>query len=1481
MTVVTAASGYDLGYVWKGQAQGGAQREQDAGGYYMKAAQAGEAPGRWFGKGAESLGLAAGQEVERKTYDAVYQQVDPRDGSKLGRRPGGYAKYADHLAKLMEAEPHATGERLAELERMAAQATRKSPAYTDVTVSFPKSVSILHASIRENGRQARLAGDDVAEAYWDAREAEFQQVLQEANRAGLEHLQQWAVTRSGYHGTRVDGQEPGRYEAAGMIVTSWLQGTSRDGDPQDHVHNQIARMSLTERDGKWRSLDTMALRAQIGAVRGIVTAHAESALTRTFGVDWEPRADRDGSTHNEIKGITRAQIEIYSSRAQQIDEELGKALDAWRAQHPGLEPSRRVVMAAHHEVWALTRNDKPEGTIDYAKYAGTWDTKWESEDGTRLAAVAGKVSDLRGPYAAPREPAQPGPAPSRDAQMRTMQAALARVQERHTTWIRADLMREIADGMPPEARAMAPADAAALVQEMTDRALAGEAAQVVSLDAPEYPETPDYLRRELDGRSVYTRPGVTRYATRVQLAREKDLLDAAAKEGAPHLTREQSAELLGVPPEALEEAAHARAQEATAQLPSGVTLAQAAALHASLTSDRTGYATVGPAGTGKTHVAAAAARMWRDAGKGDVILVAPSQAACNVLRDATNNEFPVYNTAQFLGHVEGERGKLGPVKINPGTLILADESSMTSLPDLRDIAMHAADNESVFRPIGDGGQLTAPEGGGGLALLTRSQEHVQLAEPLRFAAEWEGGASLRLRAGDTAILNKYDQHGRIRGGGTLDGVMDEARKQFLAGYLQGKDVLLMAQSNATARELSQRIRDDLQHLGLVGRGAEALLREGAKASVGDLIVTRKNDHRLGVANGDAWRVERVDGETITMRQLLDADRETGERRFADKTVIYRAAQESADLAYADNLDQEEGQGEATRPADLGYSITGHTAQGRTVWQGIALITGTEDRNWAYVALTRGREGNYAWVAGQPAKVADPAPGIRPAPELDRRARIERERAGLPPEERELTPLEEALAREPIAVLADVLERDGADYSALETRQRNLANADHLAKLHAIWSGETREPVRARYERELRDALPDDFKGAKLTGTSTWLYRTLRDAEAAGLDSRQVLERAISSQPLTGVRDVGAVVDARIRQKTGALVPQMPGPWSARVPEDEHQERRDYLTQVARAMDDRTRRLGEFTAEAPPAWAERAFGPVPDDPDQRQSWQERAAAVASYREMFGYSDPDEPIGPEPVNSPDARQHWHAAFAALGPVDGQDLRGLSDGQLLNRRNSYEAETAWAPRWVGDELRQVRIGADTAERDAVLSAARAEAARKQEQRELAETHEAMADSQRAMAEHYRRMESEFAETMETRREWEETTRQARHDALAANSEYLRRRPDTDLPPMKSAEPPRLAEEESAQIHVPEPEEPPAWLADMAERTRAANQEIADRQSQRIPHEDHEWQGEAAWPGSPVLHRDAVLQPSPPEIKPAAEVAERAAEIDREAGE
>ena len=341
--VVTIAKGYDLGYIWKTQDHAA---ERTTGGYYLNAAQAGEPPGRWWGPGAQALGLAPGQVVERAPYDAVYRQTDPRNGARLGRPRGRYPTFADHLARLQAAEPHATAERLIELEREAARATRQPAAYYDVTVSFSKSISVLHASLRENERRARLAGDQQAAAYWAGREQAFQEVLHRANRAALEYAQAWAgITRTGYHGTRIDGREPGRFEPAGLIVTSWLQGTSRDG---------VRAMS----DGRlWLLRDAYAAEtawaprhagkelrlARLGAfdaILGAIRANAEADAARKAG-------DHDrASRHECLAASYRAMRDHYQQQEQAPAQAMADRQDWEHA----TTSSRQLAIAADAEL---------------------------------------------------------------------------------------------------------------------------------------------------------------------------------------------------------------------------------------------------------------------------------------------------------------------------------------------------------------------------------------------------------------------------------------------------------------------------------------------------------------------------------------------------------------------------------------------------------------------------------------------------------------------------------------------------------------------------------------------------------------------------------------------------------------------------------------------------------------------------------------------------------------------------------------------------------------------------------------------------------------------------------------------------------------------------------------------------------------------------------------------------------------------------
>ncbi|HVB44053.1 MAG TPA: MobF family relaxase [Streptosporangiaceae bacterium] len=1520
--IITISKGHDASYPWKqiGTSDRGQDRTGTGGaGYYLSPAErGGEPPGIWTGKGVPELGLRPGGVVDRAVFEPLYgQHLDPRDPAgqvRLGRAPGRYRAAEEIYAALLAAEPHATAERRDQLMVEAKARVRTPDLYWDATFSVSKSVSLFHASALANAVAAAQAGDLAAAATWQEVADGIWAAVMEGNAAGLDYLQHEAgQTRAGYH-------PGGRWEdAREWVIASFRQHTSRDGDPQLHVHNLILHKVKRESDGQWRALDSMSLYRQRPAASAIATLAMENALTRRFGVGWVPRRDGHG---REIADVHQALMDMFSSRRRSIGPLTGRLAQAYEAQF-GRVPDARALTSLRQWANHATRRGKDSEPLDLAALVRRWSAQASASEAGALEPLAPAV--LRGaspPAQAPgqdpatpdAEPAAPEPSPARaqaapgpltDAQaQRLIQEAVAAVQAAQPTWTEADLIRHLGERLPAEVPAMSHHDAATLLPALARRALAAEA---VMLSAPEWPRVPDSLRRA-SGESLYIPHGAARYTTGAQLDLEERLLVQAQETGAPRLEPATVALFLGAEQAHLE--AQLQAQDTgpgaiTQSTGCGLRLDQAVAAYRLLTSVRRAEVMAGPAGSGKTRTVAEMARVWRESGMGEVIGLTTSQTAANVLNEAGVTR--AYNTARFLGHLKDRREARGALPVTPGSLLILDEASMMSLADMAAILNLAHHHDCKVVITGDHEQLAAVEGGGAMMMLARRQGYVQLTEPQRFTHEWERDATLRLRTGDVTVLAEYEEHGRLRGG-TPDEATEQAYRGWLADFLDGKDTLLMARTEDQARELSRRARDDLIRYGLVSAGPHLSLACGERASAGDLVMARRNIRTAHpgreLTNRDVLQITStaadLGGLRAEVRRLLGRDPATGEARWSEPFQVPKRY-------LADH-------------ACLAYATTQHAALGRTVDTAHVLVDGLGGRQGLYVAMSRGRDANYAYCITQYPRLADIREGTRPAPELDRARRLARERAGLP------TPQtagggDEMPVLDPVTVLAGVLARDGSELSATETLERELSNADHIGVLGGIWDDLTRRAQHTRFEQALRDALPTELAEQALADPAcTWLWRTLREAETAGLDGTQVLRQAIAVRGMDGARDPARVLDARIRRRLGSIQPQPPGPFASRVLGTSDPDLARYLRELAEAMDERTRRLGEHAAQTQPLWAIQGLGPLPPDAAARADWEHRAGVVATYRERYGYAHPADPIGPAPGRtSPEARAAWHAALAALGRVDGIDLRNCTDGDLWLRRGTYERETAWAPPHVAEELRLMRV----AQRDAHVKAVRAEhEAHAATDEETAGRHRRLAQVWRALEAKAAREADLFTAVQETRRQWEAVTESTRRIAIAADLELRRRHPgmviatlrphpaEADGLPRQEAPAPGAGKEVWVQLTLdgsahllpgPIPRQQQNELASSRQRETAgqlvlgltpeAAHEGIPEQVLRIRDnaktvqakldelantplpgaEEDDLSPGLAWPAQSKRERAAVLQPPKPELVPSAQVVER----------
>ncbi len=574
----------------------------------------------------------------------------------------------------------------------------------------------------------------------------------------------------------------------------------------------------------------------------------------------------------------------------------------------------------------------------------------------------------------------------------------------------------------------------------------------------------------------------------------------------------------------------------------------------------------------------------------------------------------------------------GPVPLHRDDVLVLDEASQLTTADLALIGEAARQAGARIIATDDVAQLGAVEAGGMFRLLAQEVPAAQLHEVRRFDAEWERQASVQLRDGDSAAVAAYDRHGRIRGT-DYEAAYDRAATMWLADHLRGKDVLLLAGSNAEAAELSRRVQAKLTQLGTIG-SPQAALSDGNHAGVGDLVRARLNTEidagGRALTNRDTLQVTAFRGtDAEVRRQRLDGT--WTERFWVPRSYLAR----NAELVYAGNV----------------YAGNVYVAQGRTVDTAHLLVTDSLSRQALYVGMTRGRQSNTAHViTGNTAP-----PGHEPYQQAT-----------------------------PESVLTSIMGRDDGDLSATEQIRQAQNWAAGTGHLLTLWTAAIRQPLHPGIGQQITARLTEpEARRYQCESSRQALHQQLRVAQLAGHDISALIDR-ITAAPMDGARSIASVLHARLQRLALPRLARHDLTWVQRTPATASV----VAHKLAAILDSRACALGDQVAAAPEPWLARQLGVLAPgaSPALREEYARRAGTAAAYREAAGITDPQQAVSPAPhpghAELEDMRQ---AAIRALEIRDEADLiRGMSRGDLEARILDAERAQATAPPDVSPQLR-----------------------------------------------------------------------------------------------------------------------------------------------------------------------------------------------------
>lgn len=353
-----------------------------------------------------------------------------------------------------------------------------------------------------------------------------------------------------------------------------------------------------------------------------------------------------------------------------------------------------------------------------------------------------------------------------------------------------------------------------------------------------------------------------------------------------------------------------------------------------------GRATViqGAAGTGKSTLLLSVREVY-EAENYRVTGTALSQRATQNLEEASG--IPSRNVARLLHDLNA-----GNERLDDNAVLVVDEAGMLGTRQLENLTRRIEEAGAKIILVGDSRQLQAIEAGGAFRGIQERIGYAELTDNRRQQRQADRDMTLAFREGHAAEgLEILHKHGRLYLNENRAAVLQTAVLAYLQDLDECKSSLLLAKDRQAVHELNQAVRVELRSEGMLGE-SETIVRTttgyrqlaendrvvlglGAKQQFYSQLNRNKHEY---AHNGACGTVERVDRGQVTV--LLDS----GQRIELD--------------AAGHEIENGQRQGWAV---DHAYAVTVHKAQGMTVDRCHVVISGEEQREWAYVALSRHRE----------------------------------------------------------------------------------------------------------------------------------------------------------------------------------------------------------------------------------------------------------------------------------------------------------------------------------------------------------------------------------------------------------------------------------------------------------------------------------------------------------------------------------------------